>query len=193
VILLLAPWAAHIPLTALAAILFYVAWNMSDVRRFAHVLKTAPRADVWILVLTFVLTVFSDLVVAVNVGVVLASLMFMRRMSKAVSIEEHSQEQVAADVGLGADFVLPKDTIVYSIDGPFFFGAAEYLEKTLRRSQNRVRTADFQRKGTRVVLCEVRGNVLEKLHRAGILKRIGEAGVCGTLSEFAASGNIQAT
>jgi sulfate permease, SulP family len=213
VIVLLAPCAAHIPLTALAAILFYVAWNMSDVHRFAHVLKTAPRPDVWVMVLTFVLTVFTDLVVAVNVGVVLASLLFMRRMSKAVSIEEHSQEQVAADAGRGADFTLPKDTVVYSIDGPFFFGAAEYLEKTLRRSQNRVRTvvirmarvpfmdttglsaldeiaADFQRMGTRVVLCEVRPNVLEKLRRAGILQRIGETAVYGTLSEFAASGNV---
>jgi len=212
VILLLAPWAAHIPLTALAAILFYVAWNMSDVHRFAHVLKTAPRADVGVLVLTFVLTVFSGLVVAVNVGVVLASLLFMRRMSKSVSIEEHSQEQVAEDAGLGADFVLPKDTIVYSIDGPFFFGAAEYLEKTLRRSQNRVRTvvirmsrvpfmdttglsaldeivADFQRVGTRVVLCEVRANVIEKLERARILARVGARGVYGTLSEFLASGS----
>src|ERR1700689_5310864 len=211
-ILLLAPWAAHIPLTALAAILFYVAWNMSEVHRFAHLLRTAPRADVGILLLTFLLTVFSGLVVAVNVGVVLASLLFMRRMSKSVSIEEHSQEQIAADAGLGADFVLPKDTVVYSIDGPFFFGAAEYLEKTLRRSQNRVRTvvirmarvpfmdttglsaldeiiADFQRMGTRVVLCEVRANVLEKLRRAGILERIGESGVYGTLSEFAASGD----
>jgi sulfate permease, SulP family len=214
VIVLLAPWAAHIPLTALAAILFYVAWNMSDARRFAHVLKTAPRPDVWIMLLTFLLTVFSDLVVAVNVGVVLASLLFMRRMSKAVSIEEHSQEQVAADAGRGADFVLPKDTVVYSIDGPFFFGAAENLEKTLRRSQNRVRTvvirmarvpfmdttglsaldeiaADFQRMGTRVVLCEVRPNVLEKLRRAGILQRIGETGVYATLSEFVATGQLR--
>jgi len=189
VILLLAPWATHIPLTALAAILFYVAWNMSDAHRFAHVLKTAPRADVGILVMTFLLTVFSGLVVAVNVGVVLASLLFMRRMSKAVSIEEHSQEQVAADAGLGADFVLPKNT---------------------GRSQNRVRTvvirmgrvpfmdttglsaldeivADFQRTGTRVVLCEVRANVIEKLERAGISARVGERGVYGTLSEFAAS------
>ncbi len=213
VIVLLAPWAAHIPLTALAAILFYVAWNMSDVRRFAHVLKTAPRPDVWIMVLTFVLTVFTDLVVAVNVGVVLASLLFMRRMSMAVTIEEHSQEQVAADAGRGAGFTLPKDTVVYSIDGPFFFGAAEYLEKTLRRSQNRVRTvvirmarvpfmdttglsaldeiaADFQRMGTRVVLCEVRPNVLEKLRRAGILQRIGESAVYGTLSEFAANAAV---
>lgn len=108
------------------------------------------------------------------------------------------------------DFVLPADTVVYSIDGPFFFGAAEYLEKTLRRSQNRVRTvvirmgrvpfmdttgltaldeivADFQRIGTRVVLCEVRANVLEKLERAGIVARVGASGVFATLSQFAAA------
>jgi SulP family sulfate permease len=215
VILLLAPLAAHVPLAALAAILFYVAWNMSDVRRFMHVARTAPRADVGILALTFLLTVFSDLVVAVNVGVVLASLVFMRRMAKAVSIEEHSPERVAADSGLGADFALPHDTVVYSIDGPLFFGAAEYLEQTLRRSQNRVATivirmgrvpfmdttglsaldeivADFQRVGTRVVLCEVRANVLEKLERAHILKRVGASGVYASLAEFAGAQGLSA-
>ncbi|HEY4973788.1 MAG TPA: SulP family inorganic anion transporter, partial [Steroidobacteraceae bacterium] len=215
VILLLAPLAAQIPLAALAAILFHVAWNMSDVHRFAHVMRTAPRADVGILLLTFLLTVFSDLVVAVNVGVVLASLLFMRRMAKAVSIEEDSGARIAADSGLGADFVLPPDTVVYSIDGPFFFGAAEYLEKTLRRSQNRVHTlvirmgrvpfmdttglsaldeivADFQRIGTRVVLCEVRVNVLGKLERARILARVGSSGVFGTLSEFVAAQKVDA-
>jgi len=111
------------------------------------------------------------------------------------------------------DFVLPADTVVYSIDGPFFFGAAEYLEKTLRRSQNRVRTvvirmgrvplmdttgltaldeivADFQHIGTRVVLCEVRANVLEKLERAGIVARVGTSGVFDTLCEFAAASAI---
>jgi sulfate permease, SulP family len=209
VILLLAPLAARIPLAALAAILFYVAWNMSDVRRFAYVLRTAPRADVGILLITFLLTVFSDLVVAVNVGVVLASLLFMRRMAQTVSIEEVSEAQVASDSGRGADFVLPRETAVYSIDGPLFFGAAENLEKTLRRSQNRVRTivlrmrrvpfmdttglsaldeivADFQRTGTRVVLCEVRPNVLEKLQRAGIVDRIGARGLHATLSAFLA-------
>ena len=210
VILLLAPLAAHIPLAALAAILFHVAWNMSDLHRFTHVVRTAPRADVGVLLLTFLLTVFSDLVVAVNVGVVLSSLLFMRRMAKSVSIEENSEARIAADAGLGANFVLPADTVVYSIEGPFFFGAAEYLEKTLRRSQNRVRTvvirmgrvpfmdttgltaldeivADFQRIGTRVVLCEVRANVLEKLERAGIVARVGASGVCDTLSRFAAA------
>jgi SulP family sulfate permease len=214
VILLLAPLAAHIPLTALSAILFYVAWNMSDVRRFLHVLKTAPRSDVSILLLTFLLTVFSDLVVAVNVGVILASLLFMRRMSKSVSIEENSHAQVAADAGLPANFALPKDTVVYSIDGPFFFGAAENLEKTLRRSQHRVRTlvirmgrvpfmdttglsaldeivSDFQRIGARVVLCEVRANVTEKLARAGILARLGAHGVYASLSEYVASADAR--
>jgi SulP family sulfate permease len=213
VILLLAPFAAHVPLTALAAILFYVAWNMSDVHRFAHLMQTAPRADVGILLLTFLLTVFSDLVVAVNVGVVLASLLFMRRMAKAVSIEEDSDARIAADAGQGADFALSADIVVYSIDGPFFFGAAEYLEKTLRRSQNRVRTvvirmgrvpfmdttglsaldeivADFQRVNTRVVLCEVRPNVLEKLERARILRRIGDGGVFATLAEFVATSTV---
>jgi sulfate permease, SulP family len=215
VIVLLAPLAAHIPLAALAAILFYVAWNMSDVHRFAHVLKTAPRPDVAILLLTFTLTVITDLVVAVNVGVVLASLLFMRRMAQSVSIEEHSEAQVAAGAGLGADFVLPKDTVVYSIDGPFFFGAAENLEKTLRRSQSHVRTivirmgrvpfmdttglsamdeivADFQRAGTRVVLCEVRANVREKLERAGILARLGAGGLWETLAQFAAMAGTKA-
>jgi sulfate permease, SulP family len=213
VILMLAPLALHIPLAALSAILFFVAWNMSDVHRFVRVVKTAPRPDVGILLITFALTVFTDLVVAVNIGVILASLLFMRRMAQSVRIEEHSHAQVAADAGLGVDFALPKDIVVYSIDGPFFFGAAEYLEKTLRRSQNRVRTvvirmgrvpfmdttglsaldeivADFQRMGTRVVLCEVRANVIEKLERARILTRIGARGVYGTLSEFFASGSI---
>ena len=214
VILLLAPLAAQIPLAALAAILFVVAWNMSDVHRFVHVARTAPRADVGIMLLTFLLTVFSDLVVAVNVGVVLASLLFMRRMAKAVSIEEHSPARIAADLGQGADFALPHDTVVYSIDGPFFFGAAEHLEQALRHSQNRVATivirmgrvpfmdttglsaldeivVDFQRVGTRVVLCEVRANVLEKLERARILARVGADGVYASLADFAAAQDRQ--
>jgi SulP family sulfate permease len=208
VILMLAPLAAHIPLAALSAILFFVAWNMSDVHRFIHVMKTAPRPDVGVLLITFGLTVFTDLVVAVNIGVILASLLFMRRMAQSVSIEEHSDAQVAADAGRGVDFALPKDTVVYSIEGPLFFGAAENLERTLRRSQNRVRTlvirmghvpfmdttgltaldeiiADFQRTHTRVVLCEVRANVHEKLDRAGILARLGTNGLYETLAEFA--------
>ena len=90
VILLLAPLASAIPLCCLSAILFVVAWNMSEVRHFLRIIRGAPRPDVAVLLLTFLLTVFVDLVVAVNVGVILAALLFMRRMSDAVSIEPHT-------------------------------------------------------------------------------------------------------
>jgi SulP family sulfate permease len=209
VILVLAPVAVHVPLASLAAILFFVAWNMSDVHRFTHLVRTAPRADVVILVLTLVLTVFTDLVVAVNVGVVLASLTFMRRMSQAVSVEAHSHED-ALPADAGASVRLPRDTVAYTIDGPFFFGAAENLEKALRRSQSHVRTVvirmgrvpfmdatglsaldeiveEFQRKHVRVVLVEVRPNVLEKLQRAKVVERLGPDGLHATIADFLAA------
>jgi SulP family sulfate permease len=214
VILLLAPLAEHVPLAALAAILFSVAWNMSDIRRFVHVVKTSPRPDVAILLLTFLLTVFTDLVVAVNVGVILASLLFMRRMAQSVDVEEHSEARLAAEAGVNSDFALSNDTVVYSINGPLFFGAAENLVNALRRSQHRARTLvlrmdripfmdttglsaldgivrDFQRMGARVVLCEIRPNVLEKLSRAGVLARLGTSAVYPTLADFAADVRAQ--
>lgn len=224
VLVFLAPAAAHVPLAALAAILFYVAWNMSGVKRFTHLVRTAPRPDVAILLLTFALTVFTDLVVAVNVGVVLASLLFMRRMAQSVSIDiEHgstvvlgedaaqalARESAAAPRAAGSLPELPRSVVVYSIDGPFFFGAAGMLEQTLRRSQNRVATvvlrmdrvplidstgllalgdlvADFRASGTQVVFCELRANVRAKLERAGVLAAAGPDGVVANLAEFAA-------
>src|SRR5699024_9556835 len=78
ILVVLAPLASNIPLAALAAILFVVAWNMSDVRRFINMVKRAPRADIVILLITFFLTVFSDLVIAVNIGVILATLYFLK-------------------------------------------------------------------------------------------------------------------
>src|SRR5690606_2143685 len=84
IVVLLAPLAEYVPLAALAAILFMVAWNMSDLPHFAKMLRRAPRADVVILLVTFLLTVFADLVVAVNIGVILATLHFLRRMASSV-------------------------------------------------------------------------------------------------------------
>ena len=118
VILLLAPLAAHIPLAALAAILFFVAWNMADAPHVRRLLRTAPRADRLLLLVTFMLTVFVDLVVAVNVGVVLAALLFMRRMAETVSIEQQAFDDERRRRSGAARSVL-----VYRIDGPFFFGA----------------------------------------------------------------------
>src|SRR3546814_9207091 len=87
VLLFLAPLAASIPLATLAAILFMVAWNMSEIRHVVKMVRRAPRADVIILLVTFGLTVFADLVVAVNIGVVLAMLHFLRRMAESVVVQ----------------------------------------------------------------------------------------------------------
>ena len=213
IVLLLAPLAVYIPLCALAAILFLVAYNMSEVHHFLHLARTAPRADVAVLLITFVLTVFADLVIAVNVGVVIAALLFMRRMAHAVQIQEETElrpgEGGEGSTG-GAIPSLPPKTMVYSIDGPFFFGAAEKLESTLESIQSHMDTVvlrmgrvpfvdatglqaisemadDFHRHKTRVVLCEVRPNVLEKLERARVIDKIGRENVVASLDEFVQS------
>lgn len=86
IMVVLAPLAGEVPLAALAAILFIVAWNMSDVRHFVRMARRAPIADVAILIITFLLTITTDLVIAVNVGVLLATLHFLRRMSASVEV-----------------------------------------------------------------------------------------------------------
>jgi SulP family sulfate permease len=204
-VVLLAPLAAYIPLCVLAAILFVVAYNMSDVPHFFHLARTAPRADVAVLLITFSLTVFADLVIAVNVGVVLASLLFMRRMAHAVQVVEDAGNEAGE-----RPHALPPRTLVYRIDGPFFFGAAEKLEHTLKTIQSPMAQVvlrlaqvpfidatglqalsemvdSFHRHGTRLIFCEVRPNVLEKLMRAGILQKVGEGNVFATLQDFVKS------
>lgn len=141
VIVLLAPFASHVPLAALAAILFYVAWTMADLRHFGRLLRRAPRSDRIVLLVTFGLTVFVDLVVAVNVGVVLAALLFMRRMAESVSVQQEvfGGPEPRAEV-VEAPVSWPSNVLVYRIDGPFFFGAAEKLESTVERAQLHVDT-----------------------------------------------------
>lgn len=195
VIVVLAPLAADIPLGALAAILFFVAWNMSDAKHFKRLLLHFPKPDRIVLVTTFALTVFVDLVVAVNVGVVVTSLLFMRRMADTVNIEA---EAAAAETNTDAQAMeaIPSSVMVYRIDGPFFFGAAEKLASVLERVQahirvvvlrmNRVPFMDatgletlaeiierFQRRQVRVVLCDVQPGVQLKLQRAGVTELLG--------------------
>jgi SulP family sulfate permease len=206
VMLLLAPLASAIPLCCLSAVLFVVAWNMSELPHVARLLRGAPKLDVAILLLTFFLTVFVDLVVAVNVGVILAALFFMRRMADSVNIEQQidsmvdrselTNTQVAADTGI----------VVFAIDGPFFFGAAEKLERTLKHIQRPATTlilrmgnvpfvdatgifaieeiiADFRRHKATVILAEVRPNVRHKLARAGVIAQIGESNVVDKIEQ----------
>lgn len=204
VILLLAPLAAWIPLTALAAILFVIAWNMSELPHVFRLLRQAPKTDVGLLLITFGLTVFADLVIAVNIGVLLAALLFMRRMAASVEVSEQDAPALAGELRELDREQLPADVLVYAIDGPFFFGAVEHLERNLVDTHTtpgwlvirlgRVPFMDatgllslegavarFQRNGTRVLVTEARSPVLRKLIRSGLVKRIGRENFHGSV------------
>ena len=196
IILFLAPLASDIPLAALAAILFVVAWNMSELPHMMHMIQRAPRSDVAILVITFLLTVFADLVIAVNIGVILAALLFMRRMAESVEIQAHDSDSLAVELqGLGIH-KLPADVMVYSIEGPFFFGAVDNLERTLMSTNTEastliVRLAHvpfmditglqaldaaldvFRKRHIKVMVCETNERVFSKLAKAGLVEKVG--------------------
>ncbi|SDL03422.1 sulfate permease, SulP family [Pseudomonas delhiensis] len=196
IILFLAPLASSIPLCALAAILFVVAWNMSEARHFVRMVRRAPRADVAILLITFGLTVFSDLVIAVNIGVILAMLLFMRRMASSVEVQQLGGAELEGELrGQGVP-TLPPGVLVYTIEGPLFFGAAETFERALAKTHSdprllvirlgRVPFMDItgmqtleeviqqlRKRGVTVKLCEANPRVRHKLVRAGIVEAVG--------------------
>ena len=138
VMLLLAPLAKAIPLATLAAVLLVVAWNMSEIDHFRYVLR-APKSDMAVLLATFGLTVFTDLTIAVGVGMVLASMLFMKRMAEVSNISAITDElENGADVLEAGDpnaisrRDVPPGVEVYEVNGPLFFGVADRLQDTLR-------------------------------------------------------------
>lgn len=126
--LLLAPWLGHLPLAALAGLLLLVAWNMSDARHVARVLREAGRGDRAVLLVCFGLTVAFDMTVAVVAGVLLAFMLFVRRMVDLTGAEILQPGPDAAPAER-----LPEGVVVYRVAGPLFFGAAEKAMSTLRR------------------------------------------------------------
>ena len=195
-LIVLAPLAASIPLAALSAILFTVAWNMSDARHCVRMIRRAPPADVAILLLTFGLTVFADLVVAVNIGVILAMLQFMRRMASSVEVQQMNHGDLARElVPLGLT-ELPPGVLVYAVEGPFFFGAVETFERALAVTHTDPRVLilrlkwvpfmditglqtleeviqDLRARHVRVMISGANDRVTAKLERAGIIDLIG--------------------
>ena len=118
-----------ITLASMAAILFVVSYNMSDAPRFIRMLILAPRPDQIILLLTFFLTIFTDLVVAVNVGVVLAVLQFMRKMVNTIDVHEASCAELSEQIK--HEITLHPDIMVYTVEGPLFFGAISAFDRAL--------------------------------------------------------------
>ncbi|SDA39312.1 sulfate permease, SulP family [Butyrivibrio sp. INlla18] len=127
VLVVLMPFAALIPMPTIASILFMVAYNMCQYKVFTHLVKTAPKSDIIVLVTTFILTVVFDLVVAIEIGMVLACLLFMKRMSEESRVRGWKYYDPEDDPdGLGLKDI-PKHVRVYEISGPMFFGDAEQI------------------------------------------------------------------
>jgi SulP family sulfate permease len=189
--LLLAPLLGALPLAGFAALLLVVAWNMSDARHFVHILRVAPRSDVMVLLVCFFTTVIFDMVRAVTVGVILAAVLFIRRMAEISG----ATLQEGAVSGL-ADR-LPPGTVLYRIAGPLFFGAASKALSALGQVDRAVTCVilDFssvpamdatglvnleaalerlRATGCIVILSGVQPQPLRTLGRAGILPASGQ-------------------
>jgi SulP family sulfate permease len=161
-IVILAPAIQHLPMASLAALLLLVAWNMSEVDHFWHTVKVAPKSDVAVLLTCFLLTVIFDMVIAVTAGVLLASLLFMRRMAVTTS------GRFVSDALPGP---LPEGVVVYDLVGPLFFGAAERAMGAIRVISADVKVVVFR--FDQVLSIDVTGlvameGVLEEMAHQGI-------------------------
>ncbi|WCE29151.1 SulP family inorganic anion transporter [Vibrio sp. SCSIO 43137] len=197
ILILLAPLAIHIPLASLSAILFVVAWNMSEAKHFVKMIKRAPFADVVILVITFSLTVFTDLVLAVNIGVLLSTLHFLRRMSDSVEVNQSAGQTIPQQNPSLKECEIADDVVVFSLEGPFFFAAADAFEHALQNTATLPRVLiidlkrvpfmditglqsleeviyNLQQQGVEVKLAEENARVARKLNRAGLNDLIRE-------------------
>ncbi len=140
-VLLLAPLVAWLPMAALAALLLRVAWTMSEAEQIVHLFRAAPKSDVAVLATTLFLTVMFDMVISVTVGVMLASLLFMRRMA------EISGGRLLVPAAGTGPLKAPPGVVVYEIAGPLFFGAAGRAMSSLRRIGADVRAVVFDLSG----------------------------------------------
>ena len=204
-------WAGLIPMAVLAAILVVVSYHMSELGRFRGELR-APKSDVAVLLTTFTLTVLVDLTVAVEVGMVLAAFLFMKRMAEVTNISLVNREFLNGDEDEKWDAnatnrrEIPAGVDVYEIDGPFFFGAAETFKdtvgsvakrpKVLIIRMRRVPAIDStglaalrdvihrsRREGTLVILSDVHSQPVVALTNSGFYDELGEANVCGNLDD----------
>ena len=204
VLLFLMPYAGLIPMPTIAAILFMVAYNMSEWKKFVSIVKKAPKSDILILIVTFVLTVVFDLVVAIAVGMVLTAMLFIKRMSDETSVNGWKYIDPDTDED-GIDLrVVPKDVRVYEISGPLFFGAADKIPEIMLKDYTRclilrmraVPSLDStalnalellykkcEKQGVRLIFSHVNEQPLQVMRKAGFYDKVGEDNFCNHIDE----------
>ncbi len=212
IFLFLMPLAQYIPMACLAGVLVIVSYNMSGWRSFVSILKN-PKSDVIVLWVTFLLTVIFDLTIAIEVGLLCACLLFMRRMAETTDVKVISQEinpeEEDSDFQLGnlEHLTIPEGVEVYEINGPYFFGAGNRFEEimgALHHQRPRVRIIRMrkvpfvdstgihnltnlclmsQAEGIQIVLSGVNEKVQAVLHKAGFDTMLGEENICSHINE----------
>ncbi len=204
VLLLLMPLAGLIPMPTIAAILFMVAYNMSEWRKFVSLVKTAPATDILVMVVTFLLTVIFDLVIAIEVGMVLTAVLFMKRMSDETTVSGWRYESDGSDKDSIELRKIPEGIRVYEISGPLFFGAADkLLDITLKdftkclvlrmravpaldaTAMNALETLrkKCEARGVKLVLSHVNPQPLATMKRAGFVEKLGEDCLCAHIDD----------
>lgn len=202
------PLISLVPMSCLAAVLIMVSYNMSGWRTIKSMANN-PKGDVWVLVVTFLLTVIFDLTIAIEIGMLLAVVVFLRRISENTTIKVYGEQLDAADIDMTQHEVLDlaPGVSVYEIDGPFFFGAATKFDELMRTSAEetplvriiRMRRVPFidstglhnlqiliessHQEGILVVLSGVRPQVADALHRAHIDSLISSEHICDHISK----------
>lgn len=204
ILVIFMPYAAMIPMPAIAAILFMVAYNMCQWRTFADLLKTAPKSDIAVLILTFFLTILFDLVVAIEIGILVAVLLFMKRMSDVAEVRSWKYAEDEEEAEQEKLRKLPSSINVYEISGPLFFGAAGIIgqiavkdhAKCLILRMNSVPALDStalnaltelydkctQKKIT-IILSHVNQQPMNVMEKAGFTQKIGMENICDNIDD----------
>ncbi len=198
VLVVLMPYAAWIPMPIIAAILFMVAYNMSEWRRFVRICKTAPATEVLVLVATFVLTVVFDLVVAIGAGIVLTALLFLKQMTAVSGVRRWTEEPESAD-----GKIVPARVAVFEMEGALFFAAADELlqfplqptDKVLLLRMSKVSSVDItaaemlrklveqcKEKGVRVIFSHLNEQPMQMLSRCGFGELLEKEAFCPNIN-----------
>jgi SulP family sulfate permease len=194
----LAPFCGKIPLASLAAILIFIAYNMSEMERF-HTILRGPRSDRAVLITTYFMTVLFDLTVAAQAGILLAAFLFLKHMSEktTTTVYQMLQESTEADTsGSSENVSTPQGTRIFEVEGPFFFGVSDMLSESYRQLQEKPRHIILKMKtvplidssgmqalktfydkctkdGVELTIIEVRPDVMRTLQKGGVLSYIG--------------------
>ncbi len=204
ILVVLMPYASLIPMPTIAAILLQVAYNMSGWREIVTLLKSAPKSDILVLLITFFLTVIFDLVVAIEVGMVLAAILFMKRMSDVTDVQSWKYIDEENDVDHIDLKVVPKNTRVYELSGPLFFGVADKImnisvdsahnclilrmrsvnaiDATAMRNLDKIRHA-CRKKGITLILSHVNEQPLSVMKKSGFYDKVGAENFCAHIDD----------